>query len=271
MPTTSTKYTLGYGQAMENLLRSRTAENSAAYLLHHLEPGMRLLDCGCGPGSISTGLAQAVRPGEFQGLDLEASQIEKARLAAENPGCGNARFQAGDVTDLPFENDRFDVVHCHALMMHVPDTPALLKEMKRVLKPGGLLAARELIASASFLQCRRHSFGEMMTMFQKLVEANGGHPELGKELKPVVRNAGFSKVLLATTTFECFDTVEEMTIVIDFFESCFFNPKNRKAAIDHGLATEEQLARWQNQLQDCRHSPDALFAHAWGEILVRKT
>ena len=56
----------------------------------------------------------------------------------------------GDVTDLPFDDDSFDVAHCHAVLMHVPDTPAVLAEVKRVLKPGGIIASREAIISSSF-------------------------------------------------------------------------------------------------------------------------
>ena len=115
-------YTMGYSEEFQQLLRRRSADTHAAYLLSHLSPGMRLLDFGCGPGTISMGLARAVEPGELHGVDVEESQIDMARSAARAGGHANASFHVGDVTALPFEDNYFDAAHCHAVLMHVPDT-----------------------------------------------------------------------------------------------------------------------------------------------------
>jgi len=113
-------YTMGYSEDFQKLLRRRNAETSAAYLLPHLKPGMRVLDFGCGPGTISMGLAEAVEPGELHGIDMEESQIEMARVAASAGGHRNATFQTADVTDLPFEDNSFDVAHCNACSCMFP-------------------------------------------------------------------------------------------------------------------------------------------------------
>ena len=97
---------------------------------------MQLLDFGCGPGTISVGLARAVAPGKMHGVDMAKAQIETARDLAESRGQDNAIFHVGDVTDLQFEDNFFDVAHCRSVLMHVPDTAAVLSEVKRVLKPG---------------------------------------------------------------------------------------------------------------------------------------
>ncbi len=122
-------YTMGYSEEFLQLLHRRSAQTHAAYLLPHLKPGLQVLDFGCGPGTISVGLAKAVEPGEFH---------------------------VGDVTALPFEDDSFDVAHCHAVLMHVPDTKAVLAEVKRVLKPGASSpAARCLSRPRSWSRGRR--------------------------------------------------------------------------------------------------------------------
>ena len=126
-----------------------TAETHAAHLLPYLKTGLRVLDFGCGPGTISAGLAKAVEPGELHGVGIEESQIDLARSVAEAGGQDNATFHVGDVTDLPFEDAFFDVAHCHNVLMHVPDTRAVLTEVKRVLKPGGIVSAREMICESS--------------------------------------------------------------------------------------------------------------------------
>ena len=145
-------YTMGYSEEFRQMLDQRSAETHAAYLLPHLKPGHRVLDFGCGPGTISVGLARTVDPGEVHGIDMEESQIALARSAAEAGGHANATFHVGDVTKLPFEDNFFDAAHCHAVLMHVPDTAAALAEVKRVLKPGGIIAAREAILTAAFLR-----------------------------------------------------------------------------------------------------------------------
>ncbi|MYH59920.1 MAG: class I SAM-dependent methyltransferase, partial [Boseongicola sp. SB0675_bin_26] len=103
-------YTMGYNEEFQVLLRRRSAANSAAHLLPRLNSGMRLLDVGCGPGTISMGLADVVAPGQFIGVDIEESQVEMARAAASAGGHKNAEFQVADAVNLPFESNSFDVV-----------------------------------------------------------------------------------------------------------------------------------------------------------------
>ena len=149
-PTSS--YTMGYSEEFRQLLNRRSAETHAKHLLPHLKPGLRVLDFGCGPGTITVGLAKAVEPGEVHGIDMAESQINLARSAAEAGGHTNVTFHVGSVLELPFEDNSFDAAHCHAVLMHIPDTQAALAEVKRVLKPGGIVASRETIVASSFLE-----------------------------------------------------------------------------------------------------------------------
>ena len=136
-------YTIGHGDDVSRRLSRRNLEKDAAYILSHLEPGMRVLDVGCGPGSISVGLAAAVSPGEFHGIDMSQSQIDFATSTAQENGLSNAQFQVADVIALPFPDNHFDVVHCSAVLMHVPDTQSALTEILRVLRSGGIFGANE--------------------------------------------------------------------------------------------------------------------------------
>src|SRR5437660_8574741 len=117
----------------------RTAAHNAAFLLPHLKPGMKLLDTGCGPGSITIGLAEAVAPAETVGIDASADAIEEARALAASRGCTNLRFEVADVYALPFEDATFDAAFSHAVMQHLRDPLTALREIRRVLKPGGVV------------------------------------------------------------------------------------------------------------------------------------
>ena len=171
-----TAYTMGYGEEFLQMLDRRSAQTNAARLLPHLTAGQRLLDFGCGPGTISMGLAKAVEPGEFHGIDMEESQIAIARSAAQAGGHDNATFHVGDVTKLPFADEYFDVAFCHTVLTHVPDTAAALKEAKRVLKPGGLVFSREIIVSSSFFEPGEEETRPAWNTFARLLAGNGGHP-----------------------------------------------------------------------------------------------
>ena len=153
------RYILGYSEEVMDMRNWRSAESCAAHLLPHLEAGFRILDFGCGNGSISMGLAKAVAPGELHGIDREESVIELARSAAAAGGYANANFHVGELTELPFEDNFFDAAHCHTVMLYVPDTQAALAEIKRVLKPGGILSCRERISASSFSSPTRRIHG----------------------------------------------------------------------------------------------------------------
>ena len=255
---------MGYSDEFQKMLDRRNAETNAAHLLPHLTSGLRVLDLGCGPGTISIGLAKTVEPGELHGIDIEESQIEMARAAASAGGHSNAVFQTGDVTDLPYGDDSFDVAHCHALLMHVPDTRAVLAEVKRVLKPGGLISAREMIGASSFSEPALGGLGDTWATFQSLLEANGAHPQMGKELKGMFLEAGFSDIH-ASASFETYSTVEDVTFFYTFAGGWFFSPDTVEAATKHGLATREQFEDWRRMMDEWKDAPGAFAAVAWGE------
>ena len=257
-------YTMGYSPEFLQLLDRRNAQTHAGHLLPHLRTGFRVLDFGCGPGTITVGLAQVVDPGEVHGVDMEESQIELARAAAADGGHDNATFHVGNVYELPFEDDYFDAAHCHAVLMHVPDTGRALQEVRRVLKPGGMIASRELIASCSFNQPTGETLPEAWATFIKMLAANGGHPEMGKELKSHLLGAGFSDIR-AGGSFDFFGSAADVAFLHAFISGWFFAPEVVAAATQYGLATQEQFDRWRIEFDQWKDEPGAVGGLAFGE------
>ena len=267
--SSTSSYTMGYSEEFRQLLERRSAETHAKHLLPHLEPGLRVLDFGCGPGTITVGLARTVDPGEVHGIDVEESQIDLARSAAEAGGHHNATFHVGSVTDLPFEDDSFDVAHCHAVLMHVPDTRATLAEVKRVLKPGGILASREIFVSSSFLEPSIDDTDAAWATFSNLLAANGGHPQMGRELKYLLLEAGFEDVR-SSASFDFFSTPQDIAFLHAFTIDWFFSPTVIAAATKYGLATQEQFDRWRQGLDEWKGRAGACGAFAFGEAIALK-
>lgn len=133
-------YTHGHHASVLRSHEWRTVENSAPHLVAHLRSGQRLLDLGCGPGTITVDLAARVAPGDVVGIDPAEEVIERARAnaaAADGGTPPNVRFEVGDAYGLTFDDGSFDVVHAHQVLQHLTDPVAVLREAHRVLAPGG--------------------------------------------------------------------------------------------------------------------------------------
>lgn len=142
-PRDRATYTHGHSESVLRSHRWRTGENSAGYLLPYLRPGMSLLDVGCGPGTITVDLAARVEPARVAAVELTPEVLALARAEAQRQSRPNIDFVVGDVHGLDFPDDTFDVVHAHQVLQHVGDPVQALREMRRVAKPGGLVAARD--------------------------------------------------------------------------------------------------------------------------------
>ncbi|MFL6178238.1 MAG: methyltransferase domain-containing protein, partial [Actinomycetes bacterium] len=144
---TRERYTHGHH---ESVLRShtwRTIANSAAYLEPHLDVGLRILDVGCGPGTITAEFADRVGPdGSVVGIDASPDIVA---LATRTQPRDNVTFSVGDVYALAADDNSFDIVHAHQVMQHLADPVAALREMRRVCRPGGIVAARDADYSGS--------------------------------------------------------------------------------------------------------------------------
>src|ERR1700749_3071980 len=101
-------YTHGHHESVLRSHRWRTTENSAGYLLDAFVPGARVLDVGCGPGTITIDIASRVAPGTVVGIDREPEVLASARDAARDAGVDNVTFDVGDVYALAFPDDEYD-------------------------------------------------------------------------------------------------------------------------------------------------------------------
>lgn len=174
-------------------IASRTADSHASFLLPHLHPGMRLLDCGCGPGSITVGLAQVLAPGEVVGIDMAPAELEAARALAAERGATNVRFQEANVYALPFPDATFDATFACALLQHLRDPLAALREMRRVLKPGGVAGISDPDWALTVREPSTPLLDQLNSLLQRVREHHGGNPSYARHQRALLLQAGFSR------------------------------------------------------------------------------
>ncbi len=260
---------MGFSKEMLDAMARNTAESTAKHLLPYLRPGLRVLDFGCGPGTVSVGLAKAVHPGEMHGVDMNEQTIEMARAVALSQRQENAIYHVGDVTNLPFEDNFFDAAYCNNVLMHVPDTHAALTEVKRTLKPGGLIACREMIVGSNFNHPDFGVLSKAWDMIEDLLVADEGHPQMGKEMKEHLVKAGFTGIRMEGK-YDFYNAPADVAWLYEFVSKWLLSPEITEAAIKYGAATRELCDAISDAYEKWRTHPGALCGMAYGEAVANK-
>jgi SAM-dependent methyltransferase len=249
------------------VLTWRTAANSAGYLLPHLSPGLSLVDVMCGPGTITVDLARRLLPGGVLGIDSSPARVEQAAGLAFDEGVGNARFTVGDVYALPLPDASVDIVHAHQVLQHLANPVAALREMRRVLKPGGILAARDACYGGVTWHPRLPGLAAWLGVYRSVHRFSGGSPDAGAALKAWAREAGFSEVT-CTASIWCFASEVEREWWGESWAERVTEPDFAAHAIEAGAAhladLHEISADWRRWAGD----PDGWFGMPHGEIIA---
>ncbi len=177
----------------------REATPVADFFLPHLQPGMTLLDCGCGPGTITLGLAAVVAPGHVVGIDLEPGMITRATAFATARQITNVRFQVANICDLPFPDSAFDTVFTSAVLEHLDDPVQALQEMCRVLKPGGCVGVISTDWGEPLISPPDTAVRQFFELFERGFRHHGGSLNRGRHLRIMLRQAGFNVTKFAAS------------------------------------------------------------------------
>ncbi|MFD7401748.1 methyltransferase domain-containing protein [Streptomyces sp. NPDC059866] len=256
----------------ESVLRShtwRTAANSAAYLLGSLQPHMKILDVGCGPGTITADLAALVPDGHVTGVDSAPDILDRARATAAERGLTNADFAVADVHALDFPDDTFCVVHAHQVLQHVGDPVQALREMRRVTKPGGLIAARDSDYAAMTWHPASPGLDDWLDLYRRVARANGGEPDAGRRLKSWALQAGLTDITATSGTWT-FSTPEEREWWSGLWADRTLASSYAQRATEGGHASPQQLRAVSEAWRRWGKQDDGWFAVLHGEILCRK-
>lgn len=259
------RYTLGYGKGAMQWMTSRTADNHGAFFLPYLKPGMRLLDCGCGPGSVTIGFATRVAPGEVIGVDREIAQSAATAETAERDGVTNLRFEEGDIYSLGYADDSFDAVFGSAVLGSIADAECVVKEMLRVLKSGGVIGLKEFDHGGDMVYPQSSVIEHSISLYHRLRAENGHEPYAGRRLKGYLNEQGCSVDYLRAF----YDQTSDPDALIAHIE------RNNQLLVDIlgpqyaalGWCTsadiEESIQGW----REFAHDPAAIYLACWFEAV----
>ncbi|GAA1856891.1 methyltransferase domain-containing protein [Pseudonocardia ailaonensis] len=256
-------YTHGHHESVLRSHRSRTVENSAAYLAPLLRPGLDLLDVGCGPGTITHDLAARVAPGRVRGIDVvEAPLVEARRLG------DGADFAVDDVYALSDPDGSYDVVHAHQVLQHLSDPVAALREMRRVALPGGVVAARDADYAAFTWFPLDERLDAWLDLYRRVAHGNDAEPDAGRRLLHWARAAGFTEVT-PTASVWCYATPDARAAWGGMWAARILDSAIADQALDQGLATRSDLEGISAAWQDWVAAEDGWIMVPHGEILAR--
>lgn len=261
-------YTHGHHESVLRSHSSRTAANSAAYLIPHLTPGLRVLDVGSGPGTITADFARLVAPGEVLGLDRSPEVVAAATALAAEQQLSNLSFDTGDIYALEFADNTFDVVHAHQVLQHLTDPVAALREMKRVTKPGGIVAVRDADFHGMSWYPELPELTEWMALYQQVARHNQAEPDAGRRLIHWARAAGLTDVTPSCANW-LYATGEQRAWLAGVWAERVVGSAFAEQAVAYGLAGTADLARISAGWRAWGTSEDGWFLMPNGEIIAR--
>jgi SAM-dependent methyltransferase len=261
-------YTHGHAEPVLRSHAWRTVANSAGYLAPELTPGRRVLDVGCGPGTITVDLARHVAPGTVVGLDPAPAAIDAARewlTLAVAPI--SVELVCADL-DTYTDSDGFDVVHAHQVLQHLDDPVAALGRMSQLCRPGGVVAARDADYSAFTWFPQVPELDEWLHLYRTLARSCGGEPDAGRRLLSWAQQAGLQSVRPSASVW-CFATPQDRAWWGGMWADRIVDSDLARNAVAAGLAQPADLQRLRRGWRQWAAAPDGWFLVPHGEILAR--
>lgn len=255
----------------------RNAENSAGHLLPHLRriagqnPQLKLLDVGAGSGTISASLAQEMPGGQVTATDISGAILQQAAAHAASSGVSNMAFQTASATELPFADATFDVAHAHQVLCHLGEPHRAVEEMLRVVKPGGIIALREVDMLMWCMYPETEGLTDFCRMMAKTMVRNGGHEDAGRRLVSWVMEAGVSRDNIeASFGTWCFSDPADRGVWAGSMVERLRAGPSREQALEYELATVSSISQMIEAWGTWAATEDATLGIMNGEVIVHK-
>lgn len=265
--TDASSYTHGTSAEMLGVMSSRRAAEWLAFVLPYIGPEARVLDCGCGPGSLAVDVAEHCRRGSVVGIDINTDQFEHGRGLAAERGLTNIEFMEGDLAALPFEDASFDAVYAITAVQHVRDPLVALREIRRVLRPGGVAGIKDEDWGSLLWEPLTPRLEEFASLLTRVWEQNGGQPFYPRRLRGQLLEAGFARSEASAIARPFGTRTGTRWLAEHFLRGHFIEPNFTETAIAQGWATAESLQEMQADVEAWADSDDAFWSLTFCEAV----
>jgi SAM-dependent methyltransferase len=267
-PSNAEPYQVRYTDEAKRFLYRRRAATHGAFFLPYLKPGMRLLDCGCGPGSITVDLALIVAPGEVIGIDADPAQLELARAHAQLAGVTNVYFEQADVRQLHYQDKSFDAAFVHGVIEYLPNPVDAFTEIRRVLKDDGVLGSRHSDWGSVLFAPANPIASRFFELFKQFMRASGGEPEFGRHQLAALHAVGFERIRPSASCDLWTPDPESTKFVANFLATYCISSEFAGQVTQLNLISEAELKTISEELYRWGENPDAFLAEPWGEAVA---
>ncbi|CAN6604378.1 hypothetical protein TRVA0_002S04060 [Trichomonascus vanleenenianus] len=266
------QYTHGYHKSVFSSHSWRTVKNSCPHLIPYLKPNLSVLDIGCGPGTITIDMAKNYVPeGIVTALEYDETPLNVCKENAEKDGVTNIVYKVGDIHNLPFEDNTFDVVHAHQVLQHISDPTKAMAEMLRVTKPRGYVSCRESNFCGFSWYPESPGMTKWLENYIKVAQSNGGDPNIGKCLQKHAVEAGYTREkLILTSSSWCYATKEEVDWWGQLWADRTLHSNFASSALSKNILSQSELNSMSNAWLDWKADPNAYFVCPHGELIYQK-
>lgn len=259
------QYLHGHAPVVVAAHARRTASEAAGFVLPRLGPGITMLDLGCGPGTITAGLAEAIAPGHLVAVD-RATEVLK--VAAQNvAGIDNVSLLVGDVHALPFPDGTFDAVYAHQVMQHVTDPVGAMRALRRKLRSGGILAVRDADYGTMTHAPHEPMLDRWLEVYHSVAYGLDAEPQGGRHLLRWAIEAGFVDPQVSTSTWTYADD-EGRAEWGEMWAQRSLHSSYADKALDFGFATAGELDAISAAWRRWSENPGGYFAFIHTEVVA---
>ena len=261
-------YTHGHQPAVVAQHARRTAEDCAAFARHVIEPDAWILDVGCGPASITVGLARWAERGHVTGIEVTDEILETASATVAEAGVDNVTLANESVYELPYDDATFDVAYAHQVCQHLSKPVAAIAEMARVVRPGGWVAVRDSDYSTMRGYPSSTEITRWREVYRQVCRHNGAEPDAGRHLFSWFRAARVPDVAMSASVWQFWTPEARRNWGYSWADRCL-NTSFARQAVEYGYATSDEMeqiaAGWRAWADD----PDGYFHFIHSEALAQ--
>ncbi len=260
------------GSEQQRLLEQAEFLEKYLYPTISFDTGSNLLEVGCGVGAQIRCMLRRFTPSKITGVDRESSQVETALAnLPDEVQMGTVELFAASGDDLPFESNTFDGAYIFFVFEHLSDPVPVIREIKRVLKPGGCFFCTEVVNQGVYVHPFSPAITEYWAAFNRLQSKLGGNPDIGLHLASACIDAGMtvgSFMPVPVMMDKRMTEAGERRHFLHMWERCLLS--GASTLVERGMIEPDIPAKVSTEFEKLSDDPETIFQYDARQVLAVK-